>query len=159
MLMVGDQKVRLQDVQKIEDSGLKERQELHDAIQLQSGGNAAVPEAVLKNLAPQVKSPGQNAAANPFATGDKASAESGQAGYDSSKSAEDPLAGLAALMSGPQPIHHAANKKMHVKPEDKPEAKLKGAVLPLEVASANDNGAGHVGGGSGISLGGAFARK
>ncbi|MDZ4677632.1 MAG: flagellar hook assembly protein FlgD [Oligoflexia bacterium] len=103
LLMVGDQKVRLQDVENIEDGNVKEMQNQLETLMQQQ-----------QTLAPQGK---VNA-------------------YKQQQTKAPPT----------------------VMPENKPQAKLDGAVLPLEVASANEINAASQGG-NGISSGGAFGRK
>ena len=150
LLMIGDQKVRLQDIQKIEDDGLKDKQNSQEQMQLLSpqavggekgatapgtpainaGGNSAIPQGVLDNLTSAVRNQNNSGAVS----------NRNQNRYVT-----------------PQEIKTQANRPK-VKPEDKPEAKLSGAVLPLEVASANAAGAGQINNGM-ASLGGAFGHK
>jgi hypothetical protein len=60
MLMVGDQRVRLQDVQKIEDEGLKERQNASEAKRSPQGQapESEVPPEVLAQAALQAQNNG-----------------------------------------------------------------------------------------------------
>jgi flagellar basal-body rod modification protein FlgD len=129
MLMVGDQRVRLQDVQKIEDAGLRERQNREEGPQtLEPAGNAGEP-ADMGALLEQAKSLEQQARA--------------AAGYNPQVQVQGQSQAVA---------------KPKVKPESKPEAQLSGAVIPLEVASANATGMGSVQGGE-ARTGGAFGHR
>jgi flagellar basal-body rod modification protein FlgD len=100
MLMIGEQKIRLQDVQKIEDENLKEKQNgIEENSQMPVQKDLKAGDSVNGKLIPQ---------------------------------------------------------NFKVKREDKPEAKLTGAVIPLEVSSGNGSGASHAGT---VSTGGAFASR
>ena len=133
MLMIGDQKIRLQDVQKIEDEGLREKQ--------MEGENHV--------LAPQGEG---DAAASILGSG----AEPGK--LESMLKAENQqrLAQAMNAAGAGNPEAKKAYRQVKVKPENKPEAKLTGAVIPLEVASGNNQGASHSGA---VSTGGAFGSR
>lgn len=145
MLMVGDQRVRLQDVQKIEDDGLKDRQNMNQTP---------------VNLAPAGNGMGNGEGAGMAPQGE-AAAPQGAEGIDLGALIQQARALEAAAAGNNQ--QNAAQKvqaysKPKVKPEDKPEPQLSGAVLPMEVASANALGAGSVQGGE-ARTGGAFGHR
>ncbi|MCC6278007.1 MAG: hypothetical protein IT289_08845 [Oligoflexia bacterium] len=114
ILMVGDQAVRLSDIQKIEDDSLRQAQAKRD----EGLSSDAAKEALVKKVTQQYN--------QAQSTGDK--------------------------------NQTSQTQKPKVIPESKPKAELQGAVLPLEVASANAGAADKLGGSS-ISTGGAFGRK
>ncbi len=123
LLMVGDQKVRLQDVQKIEDSNLKELQNSHEST---TNGHAPTPSSVAPSAAAA-------------ATGGTASAKpAGQIGDDKIMSGMDEATN-AKLNSVLQEYQKAVMKSKPETAEGGP--KLGTVTSPLEVASGGKKGA------------------